>query len=216
MSLLAVGVVFTAICPANALAQLGARTGQVFEFEEWSLTTPSVPANPYDLEATATFTPQGGGDAITTGMYYDGMLGDQHVYKFRFTGLQQGTAYNINTNSNNTALNGQTGSVAINANANPNATGFLTHVGNKYARQVGNDGQLTGYLNNVYMNYEVYDHNSVEFFASQSNRQAYFDEIKANGSNAAFLRVNNEWFELGKQARSVNAASTSTKWTYSA
>ena len=37
-------------------------------------------------------------------------------------------------------------------NPDPNIKGFLTHMGNKYAIQAGNDAHLEGYLFNAYMN----------------------------------------------------------------
>jgi hypothetical protein len=133
-------IVLIAVSPASA--QLGSRTGEVFEFEEWSLTTPSVAGNPFDLDATATFTPTGGGDPITTGMFYDGTSGSDHVYRFRFTGMDPGRTYNITTASSNADLHGRTGTVTVNANSNPDALGFLVAAGQKHAWQVGDSSNL--------------------------------------------------------------------------
>jgi hypothetical protein len=196
-------LLLTTVCPLFAAgsvsAQLGDLSSEVFEFQEWTLTTGSAPANPYEVDATATFTPVDGGAALETGVFYDGIDGSgQHVYKFRFTGIEAGQTYNVATSGD---LGVQTGSFTVAPNANGNATGFLTNVGNKFARQVGNDGQVRGELFNVYMNLTAYNTEQLTTLADESTRQAYFDEVKANGSNAAFVALNNEWFELGTQKR---------------
>ncbi|MBS3734780.1 MAG: DUF5060 domain-containing protein, partial [Phycisphaerae bacterium] len=134
--------IMVALAAGPAYGQLGSRSGEVFEFEEWSLTAPSVSGNPFDLDASATFTPQGGGDAITTGMFYDGTSGSDKVYKFRFTGMEPGKTYNISTNSTNSALHGKTGTITVNANSDPNALGFLVAAGQKHAWQVGDSSTL--------------------------------------------------------------------------
>ncbi|MEM6750845.1 MAG: dockerin type I domain-containing protein, partial [Planctomycetota bacterium] len=179
-----------------------------FEFEEWSLTTAATLANPFDIAASATFTPVGGGEALTTGMYYDGLNGQgDHVYKFRFTGLQQGLSYNVTTSGGGVAaLDGLAGGFDVVANADADATGFLTNVGNKYARQVGNDGGLQGELFNVYMNLQQFGSADGSFpsnpvWSTQASRQQYFDQVKANGANVAFMLVSNNFFELGEPNR---------------
>ncbi|MEM7681799.1 MAG: PEP-CTERM sorting domain-containing protein [Planctomycetota bacterium] len=197
-----------ALYASPVAAQLGSRAGQLFEFQEWSITAPATLANPFDLQATATFTPVDGGPALTTGLYYDGTNGPgEHVYKFRFTGLQQGLHYNITTTGGGVAaLDGLTGSLNIVANPDPGATGFLTHVGNKFARQVGNHGELRGELFNVYMNLQQFGSADGSFpthpvWSSPASRQAYFDQVKANGANVGFMLVSNHFFELGTARR---------------
>jgi hypothetical protein len=182
-----------------ANAQLGDRSAEVFEFAEWTLTTDNVGGNPFELDAAATFTPVGGGTPLTTGMFYDGTNATgEHLYRFRFTGIEAGKTYDVATSG---ALGNHAGSLTVTPNADSNATGFLTNVGNKFARQVGNDGRLRGEVFNVYMNLQAYNTEQLSTLADRSTRQAYFDEVKANGSNAAFVALNNEWFELGTQKR---------------
>ena len=94
-------------------------------FAEWQLNNPSYSGNPFDVEATATFTHSGSGETRTTPMFYDG----NNRWKFRFTGTQPGE-WTFTTSSADPELNGQTGLVNVSPNANGN--GFVTHVGNKW------------------------------------------------------------------------------------
>jgi len=191
------------LAAGSAHAQLGPRTGQLFEYEQWTLTTPSVSGNPFDLDATATFTPQGDGDAITTGMFYDGTSGGNAVYKFRFTGTEPGKTYDITTSSTNTALDGKTGTITVNPNPDPNARGFLISVGSKYAIQRA-DGQLRAISPHVYGHWDGkngllhWDSTRKVSDATPADVDSYMDLADRDGFDWVFHDViGNRWFEDG-------------------
>jgi hypothetical protein len=80
------------------------RTARVFEVVEWALENPGWSGNPFDLEATATFTHDGTDRVIATPMFYDG--GD--TWRFRFTPTRPGRWF-FTTASRHTALSGRRG-----------------------------------------------------------------------------------------------------------
>jgi hypothetical protein len=193
-------VLLAAMMTGAAHAQLDDRTGQLFEYEEWQLSTSSVTGNPFDLDATATFTPQGGGDPITTGMFYDGTSGGNEIYKFRFTGIQPGKTYNITTSSTNSALHGKTGTVTVNPNPNPNARGFLVAAGQKHAWQVGNHGDLRPIPKITYAR------NPETWFWGKDNSptdnlNSYFapalDQAADLGYDTWWINMRHGWFDWG-------------------
>jgi hypothetical protein len=109
---------------------LGARNAEMWEFEEWDLTNASYSGNPFDLDATVTFTHTGTGETRTTSLFYDG----NNEWSFRFTGDLAGT-WTYETDSRDGDLDGFTGTVNVRPNDDPNIDGFLTSVGNKFAIQ---------------------------------------------------------------------------------
>ena len=120
------------------------RAGKVFEVLEWRLENPVWSGNPFDLLATATFTHAETERAITTPMFYDG--GDTWV--FRFTAPRPGT-WTLRTSGPNGVLDGLTGTVAV--AADPEAWGFVTAHGSKFALQMGGERNLRAILYHVYM-----------------------------------------------------------------
>jgi len=106
------------------------KTGKLWApYLEWSLTNSSYSGNAYDLVATVTFSHQGSGASHTTEMFYDG----GNTWKFRFAGTKTGT-WTFNTSSNDSNLNGHSGTVTI--NPNPGVLGFVTNVNEQWVRQV--------------------------------------------------------------------------------
>ena len=113
------------------------RTGTLWSpYIEWSLDNPSYTGNPFDLLATVTFTHNGSGEIRKTEMFYDGGT----TWKFRFTGTHTGT-WTFTTQSSDPDLNNLSGSVTVNANPNQNVKGFMTKIGNKWARQIGENNE---------------------------------------------------------------------------
>lgn len=112
---------------------------QWFPFIEWSLSNASFSGNPYDIEAVATFRhPEG--ETRETGLFYAG----EDEWKFRFTGTRSGT-WHFTTSSDDPELDGHSGTVVIEPNADPNAHGFLTRFGNKWGWQ-GTDSAMVPQL----------------------------------------------------------------------
>jgi hypothetical protein len=117
----------TSLVAADALAQ---QSTEVFADPlEWSLPA-NVPGNPFDAEATATFTHADTGQTISTPMFYDG----GGNYRFRFTAPKVGT-WTYATSSPIAALNGQSGNVAVAPSSDPRRYGFTTNAGNQWVRQ---------------------------------------------------------------------------------
>ena len=96
-------------------------------FLEWSVENPSFTGNPYDVVATVTFVHGESGESRTTEMFYNG----SNVWKFRFSGTRTGQ-WTFTTSSDDPELNGRSGTVII--QPNPGSPGFVTHIGNKWAR----------------------------------------------------------------------------------
>ncbi|MEM7653174.1 MAG: DUF5060 domain-containing protein, partial [Pseudomonadota bacterium] len=66
---------------------LGISKAKLFSpFVEWSVDYPSFSGNPFDVDATVTFTHSQTGETRETGMFYDG----DGVWKFRFAGVDDG------------------------------------------------------------------------------------------------------------------------------
>ena len=109
----------------------------MWEFLEWDVANPSWSGNEFDVVATVTFTHTPSGSTHTAEMFYDA----SNIWKFRFTGAKTGE-WTFVSSSSDSDLNALTGSITISPNPDPDARGFLTKQGNKYAIQVGDSGKL--------------------------------------------------------------------------
>jgi hypothetical protein len=144
-----------------------------------------------------TFVHPESGETRRTQMFYAG----DSTWKFRFTGTRVGE-WEFTTQSDDPDLDGLNGQVTIDPNPDPDARGFLTSVGNKYAMQVGNDGRLEGYLLNVYMNErEPYWYTEIWRYGDDPTLiDQLMAEAQGYGFNTVFISVvANSWFELGTQ-----------------
>jgi len=173
----------------------------MWEYEEYSLTNTTWSGNPFDLVATATFThPK---EKRTTEMFYAG----SDTWKFRFTGTRTGT-WSISTSSNDSDLDGYTGSVTVSPRANSEIKGFLTNVGNKYAIMVEDVEHLEGYVYQVFMNQQDYEqqHEHSSRILGHPNRSGliddYWNTTRENGFDIYFFAVFYSWFRMG--ALSIN------------
>ena len=167
---------------------LGARTVRMWDTADYAVANTTWSGNPFDLVATATFVHAQ--ETRTTEMFYAG----EDTWKFRFTGTRTGV-WRFSTSSSDADLNGHTGTVTVEPRRNANTTGFLTHVGNKFALQHENADDLRGYLFNVYMNGHI-----VETFTALSDSAklgALLDDTRANGFDTAFVYVCHNWLKLG-------------------
>lgn len=101
----------------------------------------SYSGNPFDVIATVTFEHQGSSKSHTTEMFHDG----DDTWKFRFTGTRMGT-WNFTTSSDDPELDGHSGSVEVAPNSDSDTYGFVTNVGDKWARQMGNSGAVEPFV----------------------------------------------------------------------
>jgi hypothetical protein len=165
---------------------------------EWSLNNPSWSGNPFDVIATVTFVHQGSGETRRTEMFYAGGT----TWKFRFTGTRTGQ-WIFTTSSADLHLNGHRGNITINPNPNPHIKGFLVMYGNRFAQQVGENGELIGVIYNVWQggnfpkgvanwynnpNIAVDLNNGIDNFVIPHGATALYSEVIAN-----------RWFKLESQ-----------------
>ncbi|MCP4455676.1 MAG: DUF5060 domain-containing protein, partial [Planctomycetes bacterium] len=110
---------------------LGPREATMWSpYIEWTLENPSFNGNPFDVMAKVRFAHEPSGAAHTTEMFFTG----EDTWRFRFTGDREGV-WRFATSSTDPELDGYSGRVLVRANPNPDTTGFLTHVGNRFALQ---------------------------------------------------------------------------------
>jgi len=175
------------------------RTGTMWApYIEWSLDNPNYFGNPFDLVATATFTHSVSGETRTTEMFYAGAT----AWKFRFTGTRTGT-WNFITESSDAELAGHTGTVTITENTNSKITGFLTFQGNKFAKQIDENGDLEPFLFNVHQSSKSDD---LDVLALSKNPTPYaaingaIDDVINNGGTVVFPQSpRNRFFDINAE-----------------
>jgi hypothetical protein len=168
-------------------ADLGSKTGVMWEYLEWNLSNPSYTGNAFDVIATVTFNHQGSGKQHETQMFYTG----SNTWKFRFTGTHTGT-WTFTTQSSDPDLNGHTGQVTVTSNPDPKITGFLTGYKNRFALQTGNSGELSGFLFNVFQHQDtdkqgIHIRDAGILQATASFMNTYIGEAYRNGFNVLFF-----------------------------
>jgi hypothetical protein len=158
---------------------------------DWELKNPSWQGNPYDVVAKATFVHEDGETKHTTEFFYTG----RDTWRFRFTGTKMGD-WTFRTESDDPDLDNHTGQVIVGPNPDSEARGFLTHVGNQYAIQVGNDSHLEAYAFTVFMDRTKYL--ALDFHNwNEETIRACCDHAVDNGCEIIFVHVNNQWFKIG-------------------
>jgi len=176
------------------------RTGTLWApYIEWSLENPSYSGNPFDLVASATFSyvNESGIELETriTEMFYAGGM----TWKFRFAGTRTGT-WTFTTTSNDEELSGHTGTVTITANPNPKIKGFLTSQGNKFAKQVGENGELEPFLFNEHQSGNADDIDVLALFENPTPLVAInsvIDDAINNGGTAIYPKSpRNRFFDI--------------------
>jgi hypothetical protein len=186
------------------------RGATMWEYEEWSVDNPTWSGNAYDIVATVTFTHTNSGSTHTTEMFYDG----SNTWKFRFTGTKIGE-WTYVSSSSDSDLNALTGSITIPPNPDPDARGFLTYQGNKYAIQTGNSDELQAYRLNVYMNGEdfpAFIHN----LTSTTTIDAYIADAKQYNFDTIFVHVCNNWFDFGSIRWDEHSSENPDRQTFAA
>ncbi len=172
-----------ALAAGTVQAQSGPGSAELFEYAEWHVDNPSYSGNAFDVEAEATFTHAGSGQTINVGMFYD----RNDDWRFRFTGTQTGT-WNYTTSSADPELNGLSGS--INITPNPNAYGFTTYVGNKWARQKGSADHLEAFVPHFRQGF--WDPDGFNWSSSEID-SSLDDYIDNEGFNGVHVFVAGNW-----------------------
>jgi ferric-dicitrate binding protein FerR (iron transport regulator) len=161
---------------------------------ECSFKNTTWSGNPFDLIAAVTFTHKASGETRTTQMFYD----ENNIWKFRFCGTRTGL-WTFSTNSSDADLHGRTGTVVIKPNPDPKIKGFLAKSGQKYARQIGENGELEGVRFNVYMNAKDFPADGKSLSAyNTAHLNSYIADAQQYGFNTVFFGViAGSWFKLG-------------------
>lgn len=134
--------------PTEETPPPSSRETVLWELEEWALQNPSYSGNPFDLVATVTFEHRGSDKTHVTEMFYDG----DDTWRFRFTGTKTGT-WTFTSTSDDSDLNGYSGTITVLDNPSPDARGFITNIGNKWAWQKG-DGTAEAFVPHYRMAFE--------------------------------------------------------------
>ncbi|MBS3800476.1 MAG: DUF5060 domain-containing protein, partial [Thioalkalivibrio sp.] len=115
---------------------------------EWTLKNASYEGNPFDLVAKVEFTHEASNEHRVTEMFYAG----EDTWKFRFTGTRTGEwrfttqADGKDGTTEDPELHAKRGAVVVKPNPDPDARGFVTHLGNTWARHQGNDGEVAAFV----------------------------------------------------------------------
>ncbi len=169
---------------------------------EWTLDNESYEGNPFDLVATATFVyaNEAGSapETRTTEMFYAGGTS----WKFRFTGTRTGT-WNFTTSSSDADLGKKTGKITISPNTNPGIKGFLRTSGNKFTRQIGENGELEVFLFNVHQSSKADDIDALALFKNPDPLSAIdrvINDVKKNGGTVLFPQSpRNRFFDINAE-----------------
>jgi hypothetical protein len=180
------------------------RTGTLWApYLEWNIENPNYSGNPYDLIATVTFTHQRSSEMRQTQMYYDG----SDTWKFRFTATRTGI-WSFTTSSSDADLDGHTGTITIYSNPDPAVKGFLLPAGNKFARQVGESGELEAFLFNVYQDNLAFPADYRDWqsgqtldyigtYPAEAWATAYLQMAREHGADVLFIALANQWLQAG-------------------
>lgn len=168
---------------------LGMGSGRSYGFRMWS-------GNRFDVPGVVKFRHVETGIERRTEIYCVGHLS----WYWRFTGMLPGLwTYDVETEL--PGWDGDRGLINVTPRSNPLRTGFLTHVGNKYAIQQRDETDLHGYLFNVYMGrvkHPVFlEEYGANLEAVADKALAYLEDARANGFEVIFIHVNNNWFKFG-------------------
>jgi hypothetical protein len=161
------------------------RQGTQWQPLEWQLHGSDWSGNPFDVEATAQFVHETSQETRHTGMFY---IGDGQ-WAFRFTAVRPGT-WRVTTHSRIPGLGGHSGKVEV--APDPHGYGFVTHSGNRWARQKGVDGRLEAFAPQFVM-HETPD---TYFRDPQRVEQDIALFLKGHGFNGFHTPVYCRWFGL--------------------
>ena len=159
---------------------------------EWEFPNTSYQGNPFDLEASATFTHVDSGETMTTELFYVG----EDIWRLRFTGTLPGR-WTFETESSDPERNGHQDVLQI--EPNPGVAGFVTQYGNKWGRTGIDRAFVPQYL--MIGSPHTYYQNPGEL---EYIKQTFLVE---HGFNGVHTFVFCRWFDIEQEACSqVNVA----------
>jgi len=181
-------------------------TVEMWETESWTVENASHSGNPYDVVSTVTFRHTESDRTRSTEMYYAG--GDE--WKFRFTGTRTGR-WTYESESNDSELDGITGSLRVEATDSGPDRGFLTSKGNKFAVQTQTADVVEPFLWNVY---QISSKANVIQWSTGDDLSTYLSQAKSNGCRLIFLGVYNSWFDYGTKTYSGHSSRNPDRETF--
>lgn len=172
-------------------ADLGVRPAtQWSPYVEWTVENPSWSGNAFDVEASASFRHSASGESRCTGMFHVG----GSTWAFRFTGTRTGE-WVFETSSDDTDLDGHTGSIEVAPNPRGDAHGFLMNLDGKW----GWEGSERAFVPQLVMwDYIAGDGSPAAFHDNPERiREAIREFIDGHGFNGFHVAViGGRWFDL--------------------
>lgn len=154
-----------------------------FQVAEWAFPG-AVEGNPYDCIATATFTHGESGETRQSALFFD----ENSTWKLRFNGSRWGEWTWI-TCSEEPDLNGHKGRVRV--TADPEAIGFVTHIGNRWARNRGD--RFEAFLPQLVMY-----HSPDGYHEDPERIESHIDLfLRDHGFTGFHTQVYCRWFDIG-------------------
>ncbi len=158
-------------------------------FIEWSIKNPSSGINPFDVEATVTFTHSEKGESFTTSMFYD----IEDTWKFRFTAKITGD-WIFKTQSETAQLDGWTGKVVIKENPDENAHGFMKSFGNKWGWEGTEQAFVPQYVMGRELRSYLREDGSINLTLIEEDMEEF---LKGHGFTGFHITASGEWFDNG-------------------
>ena len=200
------GVLGALALPMASAGAVMDREGNLYEVLEWVVDAVEYTGNPFEVDATVTFTHAASGEERRTGMFYD----EDNTWRFRFSGVRTGV-WSFVSQSENARLDGLSGTVTV--NPDPAARGFLRVAGSEIAIPVGGEDNLKPFLFHAYMD-EVdyrttgrYGNSLIDWLPGVEDRmRAYSIAARERGFNVLFIQPHVQFFQLGTfSAKEVDA-----------
>lgn len=166
------------------------REGVLWELQEWTVQNASYSGNPFDVVATVTFEHQGSGKTHETEMFYDG----DDIWKYRFTGTRTGT-WTYTTTSDDPELNGRSGTITVLENPDPEARGFVTTQGNKWAWQKDGSGTVKTFVPHFRLTFD--ERVPMEDHTDEYIGHALDLSMRDEGFNGIFKFMAAQWVDAG-------------------
>ena len=173
-------------------AGLEPRVAGLFEPTDWAIEDRTFEGNPFDVVAHATCVHAASGDAIRTGLFFDGSA----AWVLRFTPTRTGE-WRCTTAADDPDLDGH--EAVLTAAARPGAPGFVGSAGNQWIR--GGTGRA------FVPNFVMWRGPSGYHEAPEVVDAAIETFFEGHGFNGLHVPVFNEWYALGARGPSDHSSS---------